>query len=57
MTAARREEQRRDLEAFADDLRSWLRGEVTERADAAGQNLAELLLLWRKSMTESKKKR
>jgi hypothetical protein len=49
-----RAEQRRDVEAFADGLRGWLRGDDALGAEAAGLNLAEILILWGKSMTDNK---
>lgn len=43
-------EQRRDLGAYADGLRQWLRGEDTQEADAAGRNVANVLVMFRHFM-------
>jgi hypothetical protein len=46
--------QRGNTEAFADGLRDWLRGRRTLQADAAGQNVAKLLMLFGQSVTDNK---
>lgn len=51
MIGSRREEHRSDLEAIADDVRSWLRGEDSANAEAGGLFVADLLHRWRRSMT------
>lgn len=43
-----------DLEAFSDGLRDWLRGEDSEAGDAAGINLAEILLQHRAYVTRKR---
>jgi hypothetical protein len=43
-------EQRRDLGLYARGLREWLRGEESEDAEAAGRNVANVLVMWRRYM-------
>jgi hypothetical protein len=45
---------RREPELFADGLRAWLGGARSLNAEAAGSNVAELLLLAGAYMTEGK---
>jgi hypothetical protein len=52
MIRSRREEYRHDLGALADDLGAFVRGEDSTDADAAGIYLAQVLDLWRRSMTK-----
>lgn len=47
MIRSTRNEHRVDLFAFASDLTAWMRGEEDECADAAAQDIAEILLLFR----------
>jgi len=42
--------QRGDVAAFSDGLRRWLDGEDSVEADAAGYDVAETLIVWRKRM-------
>ena len=46
--------QRGNTEAFADGLRDWLRGRRTLAGEAAGQNVAKLLILFGQSVTDNK---
>jgi hypothetical protein len=54
MIGSLRSEQRRDLGAFADGIQSLVRGDDSLEAEAAAMNLAELAILWRKSLTGEK---
>lgn len=38
------------MEAYARGVRAWWRDEPTEEADAAGRNVAELLIMFRRFM-------
>lgn len=46
--------QRRSPELFGDALQSWLRGGDDVASEAAGQNVAELLVLLGNSVTDNK---
>ena len=46
--------QRGNTEALADGLRDWLRGRRTLAGEAAGQNVAKLLILFGQSVTDNK---
>ena len=49
MIRSLRAAQRGDLELYADALGAWVRGESSLSAEAAGQNVAEVLVLLREA--------
>jgi hypothetical protein len=51
---ALRSAQRKSPELFADGIRAWIAGTETEDAEAAGLNVAEILILHAKSLTDNK---
>ena len=54
MISSLRARQRGDVGLFADGLQSWLGGGKGVNAEAAGLNLAEILLCLANSVTEGK---